>query len=341
MIDCSVIWDLLPQYADGLAGRQTRALVEAHLAGCETCRARLARMQAQLADEARADADYGRTLKRQMRRMRRRTRLWLLAAAVLGAALCFAFLWSRGVFFLVDRQTSPDGSVTTTVYSRDVTGLFPREGACTLRDSGATQGTVLLNGSFDGLWWSPDSRFQVFSSVDDQGIQLWLHDYDSSSSGNLDAWVAMAAQTDSWFPDAPRSEMEWPDVEYRFLQWGEDSASMLLRYDYVDTGGVDRAGYVWYNLNTGDLSGQMPLETAAAVGTVTATGVHQDGTPFATMVLDALDADGNEVEFVFSITDATALRGLTAPAEGDRLQVVYRPDPSAYDLPAVSVTALP
>ena len=138
----------------------------------------------------------------------------------------------------MDRQTSPNGAITTTVYSRDVTGFFPTGRGCTLRDQGAFLGdTVYVGADFDGLWWSPDSRYQVVSLVEADGVRLAINDYGRNAGGNLTAWVSTAAQAAGMVPDAPLNEMGWPDVEFRFIQWGEDSASMLLRYDYVDRDG--------------------------------------------------------------------------------------------------------
>ena len=38
-VTCGVIRDLLPLYVEGIAGKDSAALVEAHLAGCPACRA--------------------------------------------------------------------------------------------------------------------------------------------------------------------------------------------------------------------------------------------------------------------------------------------------------------
>ena len=37
-LSCGVIRDLLPLYAENLAGEESRQLVEEHLADCEACR---------------------------------------------------------------------------------------------------------------------------------------------------------------------------------------------------------------------------------------------------------------------------------------------------------------
>ena len=44
-LTCGVVRDLLPSYADGIAGEETAAAVERHMAECEECRAALHRMK--------------------------------------------------------------------------------------------------------------------------------------------------------------------------------------------------------------------------------------------------------------------------------------------------------
>lgn len=44
-LDCDVIRDLLPLYAEKLASPASSALVEQHLAECEACRAQLEQME--------------------------------------------------------------------------------------------------------------------------------------------------------------------------------------------------------------------------------------------------------------------------------------------------------
>ena len=53
-MECNIIRDLLPIYADGLESEESRALIEAHLEGCPDCRAQLERMRAQVDAPGRA-----------------------------------------------------------------------------------------------------------------------------------------------------------------------------------------------------------------------------------------------------------------------------------------------
>ncbi len=47
-VTCEIIKDLLPLYLDGVCSCDSRALVEAHLASCDNCRAESQAMQAAL-----------------------------------------------------------------------------------------------------------------------------------------------------------------------------------------------------------------------------------------------------------------------------------------------------
>lgn len=53
-MDCNVIKDLLPLYADGVCSNESRELIEAHLAQCEECRRDLERMQTQITEQGAA-----------------------------------------------------------------------------------------------------------------------------------------------------------------------------------------------------------------------------------------------------------------------------------------------
>lgn len=69
-LTCAVVRDLLPAYAEGLTSPETNAAVEAHLAGCPDCAARLAAMRspepeaAEAAETAR-EVDYLKKVKRR------------------------------------------------------------------------------------------------------------------------------------------------------------------------------------------------------------------------------------------------------------------------------------
>ena len=58
-MNCKIVQDLLPLYHDGVCSEESRAAVEEHLAGCESCRQQLTDMDAPLpaAEEEKREED--------------------------------------------------------------------------------------------------------------------------------------------------------------------------------------------------------------------------------------------------------------------------------------------
>ena len=87
-LDCEVIRDLLPLYAEHMASPASTALVEEHLQECEACRAELEQMQlpVPVQPEPQPDAPL-----KGIRTALRKKRILTAAAAVL-AVLCAVVL---------------------------------------------------------------------------------------------------------------------------------------------------------------------------------------------------------------------------------------------------------
>ena len=98
-LSCGVVRDLLPSYAEGLTGPESRAAIEKHLAECADCRGAYARMCAPEEpeqEEEERELDYLRGVRR---RNRRRVGLGVLLALAAAALACFV------AFFIVGRET--------------------------------------------------------------------------------------------------------------------------------------------------------------------------------------------------------------------------------------------
>lgn len=334
---CEIVRDLLPLYVDGVASEESAGLIREHVAGCDQCRCLLERMTAPVEAAPAEDGGLRNALRQQRHRAARKTWLAAMAALLLGAAVVLTALWSKGVFCIADRQTSPDGQTVTTAYSKDVTGLFPKSGGFTIRDKGHFRGdTVYLNAAFEGMWWSPDGSYLVIAMEREGEPHLEALDYVRNTRNNLDNRLDSAIYGRPEFAGMPYPEPGRPAIAYQFLQWSDYDNAMLVAFSYVDTGGVDRSGYFWYDYDSGEASGIMELPTLTAVGVVKSRGTRSDGQTFYTMDLLEQDENGNTVEFVFHITAATRLP--EPVAVGDTVQVVYREDPRAYNFPAISVT---
>ena len=92
-LDCEVIRDLLPLYAEHMASPASTALVEEHLQECEACRAELEQMQlpVPVQPEPQPDAPL-KNIRSSLNRRRLRTMLCSFAAALALAAVC-GFGW--------------------------------------------------------------------------------------------------------------------------------------------------------------------------------------------------------------------------------------------------------
>ncbi len=87
-LSCNVAKDLLPLYHDGVCSDESRALVEAHLESCESCRALLQELNGELELPHGEPDDLG-TMKKLENQVRKgKKRAWLKgAAAVLAVVL--------------------------------------------------------------------------------------------------------------------------------------------------------------------------------------------------------------------------------------------------------------
>lgn len=247
MTNCSIVRDLLPLYADGLASAESAALIETHVKECPACRAELARMQAPLSEEAAAQSlDYKKALFREKRRTMKRTASFSIATLLLGTIICLLVLLSKGYFHIAAREAAPDGSMTATAYRGDMTGIFPKAGGftlktvCTSRDRGYYL-TTYLGAEFGGMWWSPSGRYLAVSMRDAEGTRLVIDDYACNQTINVSLLFGVAE-----------------GAQYTFVQWREDDA-MLIRYAYWDEAGAEHAGYFWYSCESWSVSGVVEL----------------------------------------------------------------------------------
>ena len=135
-LDCEVIRDLLPLYAEHMASPASTALVEEHLQECEACRAELEQMQlpVPVQPEPQPDAPL-----KGIRTALRKKRILTAAAAVL-AVLCAAYC---ALCVFVGRSTTL--SKGTAVNGVDIGGMTHDEAVSAL-ESGLS-GMTTVNGT--------------------------------------------------------------------------------------------------------------------------------------------------------------------------------------------------
>lgn len=265
MTNCNIIRDLLPLYTENLLSEESRQLIEEHIAACEECRTILYRIQTGVTTATPPDHKEFQTVLRSHKKKNNRKTLFLtMSAIVLGLALCLGYLWYRGVFHIAERQTSPNGATTTTVYNCDFSryGRFPKSGGFTLIDKGYFNGsTTFPDARFQGLWWSVNGNYQVVSMYTDEGLWLSLADYTRNIGVNLDGRLNLVLYNNEFFRDVIyNKETGQREIEFQFIQWSlKDEPNMLIYFNYTDIQNQFHEGYFWYNYETGTSSGEMEL----------------------------------------------------------------------------------
>lgn len=177
--------------------------------------------------------------------------------------LVLAVLWWKGIFNIVHRSESPDGTGLLTVYDRDIAiDRFSREPHITVINKypDGAWSTVIYSGVFQDAWWSPDSEKIVLAFQDEEVSRLVVHSRTAHNTSNLNAYLSIGVeQSELGKYDFQDSDGIFPEIEYQFLQWSLDSRSMLIYYSFTDTAQTLHEGYFWYNCETGEIAATLEL----------------------------------------------------------------------------------
>lgn len=203
---------------------------------------------------AEAALDYAKgELRRKLQAARKRwtllLALWLLVALTIGGLL----LWRSGALVRLDRVSSPDGRYLHQVYGKEPWGesFSLRDGLTVKRKDREGGETCILYGDacYRGSWWSPDSKKLVMEMEYPEGSRLVLDWIEESSQSNLNAYLDMGVSASelSQYGRVPQEGWGSYRIDYHFVQWAEDSESMLIRYHFADEAGEPHRGYFWYD----------------------------------------------------------------------------------------------
>lgn len=185
---------------------------------------------------------------------------------ILSLLLILGIMWYQGFFHKIGKYPSPDGTVVTTIYDCQLGyGEPPRDNGITLSDEGLYHGrTVYLNCEFKGLWWSPDNKYQVISlySVKYDENWLMLNDYTRNACTDLINRLEEAIYQNEFFSNVPYDEEGYqPQISFEFIQWSNvDPAVMLVYFNYTDIDENFHEGYMWYDYESGEASGEMEIK---------------------------------------------------------------------------------
>ena len=184
-------------------------------------------------------------------------------------SICLLSLWWSGYFNIIDRNASPDGSITITVYNRDIFRVLnaPAVAIRTWKSPDIEYRTVYSNRSYQGIWWAPDSKKYVVGLKAGDGMQLELNNMETSSVSNLNVYlstgVAMNELAGYGLPyDEENVRLV---IEYQFLQWSTDSTAMLIYYSFTDTSQELHSGYFWYSCEDGHVYAPFEVDDQEAV----------------------------------------------------------------------------
>lgn len=206
---------------------------------------------AEVSGDERCIIDYSvREINRKVGIARRRYRSGLALAVVIILAAVIFILRQGDYFYIIDRSPSPDGIKTITVYDKALDGSRPSGSAVSLivdLGNDSQWRIVYGNSEFKGVWWAPDSKKYVLHLEQEGEPQLALAWLERNSESNLSAYLSMGVEMSELSKYGYAIEDGWPNIEYQFLQWAEDSRSMLIYYSFEDADGKNHSGYFWYN----------------------------------------------------------------------------------------------
>lgn len=179
-----------------------------------------------------------------------------IGAAVLIAAIAIFILWCSGIFYIVDRQTSPNGRITATVYSRDVSDTFPKNGGLTIKTRGEFHGTSIRPDSpvFENMWWSPDSNYLVIAYTVKDHRFLELHNYRDNLYSNLEVLINMGMSSCDEFTSLMKETADWETLQFDFIRWNDAPGSMTVAFEFTDYTGKPQRGTLDFNFETGMVS---------------------------------------------------------------------------------------
>ncbi len=203
-------------------------------------------------DSTKTIIDYSvKEINRKVSLTKKRYTAGIISAAAIILAAVFLFLCIGGYFNIIDKVQSPDGRKTVTVYDRPLDkGIFSAENSTFIitRPDKETEWRVSYGEcEYEGLWWSPDSQKYVLMLGYPDETRLTLSWLKRNSESNLSAYLSMGVEMSELSKYGYVTEDGWPRIDYQFLQWAEDSESMLIYYSFEDSDGKLHSGYFWYN----------------------------------------------------------------------------------------------
>ncbi len=257
MMQCEIIRDLLPLYAEGLTGQAANREIEAHLAGCNACAKALEQLRVPVEQpEPQAEA-WKAAVQKEKKTRRRRLALICTLALLFGIAICLGVLYRQDFFEIRDRAKSPDGQVTSLVCDGAGDSAAVPEGAPAFRlklMKGAKQVLMVVIGDaeYQSMHWSPTSDM-VALQIRKNGVEtVQVKQVPPNQTGRHLAVEAQLAQVVrstpalEWVQWEESEDGKRPLLDCRFVCWSEDGKTILLSARGTDATGETRQGYLLF-----------------------------------------------------------------------------------------------
>lgn len=220
----------------------------------------------EIQDTAIAIIDYSNNeILQKVKQKSNRLLLTLCLALLIIIGICGYFLWQSGIVFVIDREISPDGLYTATVYNKKLAsnGFIPEDSISLITkktDENLSYRVNYSDGIYQGIWWSPDSQKFVLSIKENEETRLILNSLELNSSSNLNAYLAFGVEATELSKYGYHWEGIFPDIHYEFLQWALDSQNILIYYSFEDNSEALHEGYFWYNCNSGNINAILEMD---------------------------------------------------------------------------------
>ena len=255
-MNCEIIRDLLPLYAEGLTGQAANHEIEEHLAGCEACAKALQQLRLPVEQaEPHAEA-WKAAVKKERKGRRHRTVLVALLALLVGAGICLTLLLGQDAFRIRQRKHSPDGRFTAVILQgADESAQLPEHvPAFQLK---VLQGARRVSRTYEwaeyqSMHWSPDSGMLAvqyrYRGVETVSVTRMAP---NALVGEL---LDLRGSVESMVRGTPAlAWVRWDEssgqylLDCSFVCWSEDGQSILVSARGTDAQGETRQGYFWYH----------------------------------------------------------------------------------------------
>lgn len=196
---------------------------------------------------------YSQVIMKQEVQGMRKKHVVIVAAVLMVVLIAAGVLWWNGVFQMLGRAKSPDGTMTVTVYEGDLFfNRMSKEPGISIGVSGAKHLELVCGdhySNYQGIYWSPDST-KFIVCIEQNGVNaLLFENMELNHSTNLEGEIKY------YLYKCELGKYQIDAIEFSFLQWGDDNDSVLVSYIFREENGTYHKGYLWYNTRTEEING--------------------------------------------------------------------------------------